>query len=227
MKIRTRNAHRPHQMVLNGLFAVVPLLTSVGVLASGGGEHGAPADGHGGGHAAGGEPHVANWTNWDPEVNSHAPALAWVMLTFAIFAVIVIAAARKPLRGFLATRSDAIGSAIREADIAKKAAEAKERENAAKLKALDGEIVAMTEEFKTRGEEEKRRSIQAGERTSARLHKDAQDTMQAELDRTRRTLSAETAQMALDLAEDKIKSVMTSADETRMQKDFLAQIAAS
>lgn len=208
--------HKTSHTILRLLVAAAPLLLVGAALAVPGGE-----GGHGGDHHA----HIANWWSLDSEINSHAPALGHVIITFLAFVGLLFMFVKKPLSNFLISRSEQVERAIREAEIAKKAAEEKQREYEEKLRSLDDEVETMRQEFKTRGEEERRRMEQAGERAAERVLKDAQDTIAAELERAQQALKEEAARLALQTAEDRIKKAINDDDEARLRKDFLAQIA--
>lgn len=201
------------QSLLRFAIAAMPLLVAGVAMAVPGGE--------GGDHHA----HITNWWSLDSEINSHAPALGHVIITFLAFCALLYMFVKKPLGNFLVSRSEQVERAIREAEIAKKAAEEKQREYEEKLRSLDGEIDTMRVEFKARGEDERRRMEQAGERAAERLRKDAQDTIAAELERAQQALKEEAARLALQTAEDRIKGAINNDDEAKMRKDFLAQLA--
>lgn len=190
------------------------LLSSVAQAAGGEGEHG-------GEH----HPHVANWFNPLGEENHHAPALFWVSFTFLVFLGIVYWKAAPAVRTMVKVRHDDVKNAIEEARIAREEAEAKKREYDDRLRALDDEIAALKKEFEDRGKAEMARLEQAGKEAGERIKKDAEDTIAAESERAQETLRREASKIALELAEERIIKAVSSADEKRLQDDFLAQLA--
>lgn len=192
---------------------LVALLTSSPAHAAGGGE---------GGHH---EPHVANWFSVAPEVNAEAPALGWMMFTFAVFVFIVYRAVARPFANFLEARHLTVKSAIEEARKAKDEAEKKQREYEEKLARLDDEVAKLKGEFEARGRAEIERLEAAGKAASARILKDAESTISAELKQAEVTLKAEASRLALELAEEQIKAALSDADESRLRKDFLQGLA--
>lgn len=205
---------RPRHAAAAALAVVVPTLA----LASGGGEETAE---HGGHHG----PHVANWFSVDPAVNAHAPALFWMMFTFAVFLFILKRFAGGPFANFLQMRHQTVKNAIEEARKAKAEAEAKEREYAEKLARLDDEVGKLKAEFEARGKAEIDRLEAAGKVASQRILKDAEATIQAELQQAETALKTEAARLALELAEEKIRGGIGDADEARLRKEFLDGLA--
>lgn len=199
---------------LYGLVPVTTVLCALPVLGKEGGE---------GDH--GHEAHVANWFNPLGEENRHAPALAWVMFTFAVFAAIVVRFGKKPLKSYVEQRHDVVKGAIEEAKKAKEEAEAKKREYEQRLAALDDEIAALKKEFEERGRAEMARLEEAGKRSAERIRKDAEETIAAETERAQQALKAEAAKLALELAEARIRQAVTDADEKRLRDQFLAELA--
>jgi len=185
------------------------LFVATDALAAGGGE---------GGHH---EPHVENWFSVAPEVNAHAPALGWMMCTFAIFCFIVYRAAGKPFAAFLETRHSTVKNAIEEAKKAKEEAEKKQREYEDKLARLDDEVGKLKSEFESRGRAEIERLEAAGKTAANRIMKDAEATIAAELKQAEVTLKAEASRLALEIAEEKIKSALSTQDDQRLRQDFL------
>lgn len=176
----------------------------------------------GGGHHA---PHVANWWGALSDENADAPALGWLMVTFAMFCAIVYASVRRPLGTYLANRSDEVKKALEEAKQARAEAEAKAREYEERLANLDNEIEALKQDFRSRGEAEMRRLEQAGKHAAERIAKDAEDTIAAEFDRAQHALKQEAAKLALELAEDTVRGVIKTDDHQRLEQAFLADVA--
>jgi F-type H+-transporting ATPase subunit b len=169
--------------------------------------------------------HVANWFDPMGEANHHAPALFWVMVTFAVFLFMLYRFAWPGLKQYIKVRHDDVKNAIEEAKQAREEAEAKKREYETRLKALDDEIAALKKDFEDRGKAEMARLEEAGRAAAERIKKDAEDTISAESERAQETLRKEASKLALELAEERIIKAVSSADEKRLQDDFLNQLA--
>lgn len=177
----------------------------------------ASGDGHG--------PHIANWFQLGSQYQN-TPALGWLSFTFFTFAGLVVFWVRRPLGRYLASRSDSVRKALAEAQKAKEAAETQAAESAAKLAALEDEIVALKAEFRAQGEAELRRMEAAAKATAARINKDAEDTLQAETERAREILKAEGARIALELAEERVRSAVAAEDHARLTQNFIQDLSA-
>lgn len=202
--------HRITKLYAAAFTFLVPALG----LAEGGG-------GHGGGHH---EPHVTNWVSLG-EVNKHAPALAWLSLTFVIFVGILLYFVKRPLGNYLEHRHVSIKNAIEEARIAKEEAERKKREYEQRLQQLDDEVVKMRAEFEARGRSEMERLEAAGKAAAERILKDAESTIAADFARAQDALKAEASRLALQLAEQRISAALTEADEAQLRTSFISEIA--
>lgn len=184
------------------------------------GGHGAEAAGDAADHHA---PHIANWWNFS---DHHAPALGWLMVTFVVFAGGMAFALRGPLSNYLEARSENIRSAIQEAADAKAEAEERAREYESRIAKLDDELVALKAEFKAQGEAERDRLKAAGEAVAARIAKDAEDTISAEMRRAEAALQAEAAKLAVQSARAALSSEVKADDQSRLHASFLQSLSA-
>lgn len=180
---------------------------------------------HHGGGAAHHEPHVSNWWGFGDKY-AETPALGWLTITFLIFAGGVVYFVRKPLSQHLMARADTVEKAIAEATKAKEDAERRAREAEAKLAALDGEVKKMKADFESQGKAEAERMEKAAVEMSARIAKDAEDTIVAETERAREALRAEASKLALQLAEERIKGMLSAADDDRLKKSLINDLSA-
>lgn len=194
------------------LVAISTVLFGADVLAAGGAEHG---------H----EPHVANWFGLGRQ-HQEAPALGWMMVTFAVFVAILVGWVRKPLGNYLEARSGEVRRALMEAQQAKAEAEARAAESEERLRKLDAEVAALTAEFRAQGEAELVRLEAAARATAERIAKDAEDTLAAESERAREALKAEAAKLALELAEARIRGAIADGDHQRLTQSFIQDLSA-
>jgi F-type H+-transporting ATPase subunit b len=182
----------------------------------------AAGDAHGGGH---GEPHVANW--WGiGEKYAETPALGFLAITFLVFVGGLVAFARKPLADHLASRADAVEKAIAEATKAKEAALARAREAEARFAALEGEVKKMKADFEAQGKAEADRIETAAADMARKISRDTDDMIAAELERAREALRAEASKLALQLAEERIRQMLTSDDDARLKRGLVNELSA-
>lgn len=191
------------------------LLSSSIALAAGGEEA------HGGDHAI----HI-NWFGIG-EQYKESPALGFLIITFLIFAGLVIYFARKPMNEHLASRADEIKRTIEEAAKAKEAAEARARAAEARLAKLEQEISTMRADIENQGKAEIARLEQAGKTAAERIAKDAEDTIAAETLRAQNTLQQEAVRLALNLAEQRLTQAVSTADDDALRQNFLRDLGAA
>jgi F-type H+-transporting ATPase subunit b len=189
------------------------LLSATSALAAGGG---------GGGHH---EPHIANVWGLG-EKYAETPALGWLSITFAIFAFGLVRLAGPAIKKHLVTRADAIEQAMAEAKKAKEDAERRAKDAEQKLAALEGEVARMQADFEAQGKLEAERIQKAAEDMAKKIAKDAEDTIGAETQRAREQLRAEASALALQLAEERIKKLLTPGDDQKLTKTLITELSA-
>ena len=189
----------------------VSLLSASAALAAGGG----------GGHH---EPHIANVWGLG-EKYADTPALGWLSITFAIFAFGLVRLAGPAIKKHLVTRADAIEHAMAEAKKAKDEAERRAKDAEAKLAALEGEVARMQSDFEAQGKLEAERIQKAAEEMAKKIGRDAEDTIAAETQRAREQLRAEASTLALQLAEERIKKLLSAADDQKLTKTLITELS--
>ena len=185
-------------------------------------------------HASGGASSSIDDINWFslPGISEnfglqdsiHRPALFWVFVSFAIYVGIIAWVMYKNLPGFLANRSELIKHAIEEATQAKKEAEDNARAYEDRMAKLDEEINQLRQDFATQGEAEFTRIEQSAELAAAKLQKDTEATIDAELQKAKAELQSETAKLAYGLATEHLEKSLTAADQTRLEDAFLEDL---
>ena len=166
-----------------------------------------------------------NWFGMGEEF-ADKPAFVWMSVTFLIFVAILVTVARPALKTYLETRADTVERAIAEATRARQDAERRAREAEAKLAALDDEVRSMKADFEVQGKAEAERIEKAAVEMSKKIAKDAEDTIGAEVQRAREQLRAEASRLALQLAEERIKTMLSDADDARLKKSLINDLAA-
>jgi F-type H+-transporting ATPase subunit b len=191
-------------------------------------EHGEAAAAHGEAAAAGGHhgaPHVSNW--WGiGEQYANTPALGWLTITFLIFVGILVTFGRPAIKKHLETRADTVEKAIAEARRAREDAEKRAKDAEAKLAALSSEVEKMKAEFTAQGQLESERINVAAADMAKKIARDAEDTIGAETERAKEALRVEAAKLALQLAEERIKQLLTDADDGKLKTSLIQGLSA-
>lgn len=169
------------------------------------------------------EPHVSNVWGIGAAYAS-TPAIGWMFITFSIFVGALIFFLRKPLNAKLEARALDVKKALEEAKAAQATAEAKSREAEEKLRALDVKIAEIRATFEAQGKAEATRLDAAAAESSARIQKNLEMTIQAEGTKAQTELRQEAARLALDMAMQRIRSVMGPGDEVRFRSSLVQEL---
>jgi len=124
------------------------------------------------------------------------------------------------VRNFLVARKGSISSEIDHAQ--KTITEAKEKyeEYAEKLKGIEAEINNIKDSLIKQGEAEREEIVRQANTASENIKKEAQETIQFEIDRARREVQSEVVEIALTIAEKVIKQNLNESDKQRFVEDF-------
>jgi F-type H+-transporting ATPase subunit b len=186
---------------------------SVSVAAAQPAEHPQPAAEH----AAEGE-HAA------AEHEASITDLFWPVVNFAILCGVLYYLLRAPITGYLKDREATIRKDLVDAAAIKSAATAQLEEIDRKLKALPGEIDAA----RTRGQSEiaaeQQRISQQAAAERDRLLEQARRDLDVQVRLARRELTEHAADLALQLAADRITNETTPADHARLVDRYLDQV---
>lgn len=167
----------------------------------------------GGGGEQGGE-HASKWD-----------AFWFQLANFAILVTILgVAAWKANLKGLIAGRSEGIKENIKEARTAREAAERALAEVQAKLDSKDKEIAEMVSISEKSGAKEREKLIAEGERLSCSIVEQAKVNIDLELRQAKDELKREAAELALELAEQKIGKSLTAADQAALFEEALKRL---
>jgi F-type H+-transporting ATPase subunit b len=203
-------------LVLVGAFALV---ASAGAVAQPATDHAQPAADHGqpAEHAA--EPHA--------EGAAHEASLAdlfWPVVNFTILCGVLYYLLKTPLTTYLHDRGASIRKDLVDAAAIKTAATAQLEEIDRKLKALPGEIEAL----RTRGQAEvvaeEQRIAQQAVADRDRLLEQSRRDIDVQVRLAKRELTEHAANLAVQLATDRIAKETTPADHARLVDRYLEQV---
>ncbi|MBF0472577.1 MAG: ATP synthase F0 subunit B, partial [Nitrospirae bacterium] len=151
--------------------------------------------------------------------------LLWPTINFAILAITLFIFLKKPLKDFLAKRSETIERTLREAKEARVSAEKALTEVNLLLKIKKEERDWHLEKAKKTGQQEKQRLIEEGLDISKRIKETAEKNISAQLQKAKEIIRAEAVNAAMDIAEQKIKAGMTSEQQEKIISDAIKHIA--
>jgi F-type H+-transporting ATPase subunit b len=163
--------------------------------------------------SGGGEEHTPLWKEY-----------MWKILNFLLLFVVLYKFAKKPLADFLQKRSETIAKTLQEAKAAREAAEKALREVEGRLKTKDAEIEAIIAAAKRSGELERNTIIEESVRLKEKIVEQAKTNIEFELKQAKEIIKAEAVELAMELAEKKLKERLTIDEQERLLDDSLVKI---
>lgn len=148
----------------------------------------------------------------------------WKFLNFAILIIVLVVFMRKPLKAFFKSRTELIERSIQEATAAKVMAEQALREMEEKLRLKDEEIGKLLDAAVRAGETDRQRLIEEGRRMSDKILEQARANIESELKNARERLKADAAELAVDLAEKKLKQSLSEKEQQRILEESLRKL---
>jgi F-type H+-transporting ATPase subunit b len=138
--------------------------------------------------------------------------------------IILFKFGKKPLGDFLKKRTELIEKTLNEAKEAKEAALKALREAEGRLKTKDAEIEAILAAAKRSGEQERDRIIEEGGKLKEKILEQAKTNIDFELKHAKEAIKAEAVELAMELAEKKLKDKLTKEEQVKLLDESLAKI---
>jgi F-type H+-transporting ATPase subunit b len=148
----------------------------------------------------------------------------WQALNFAILVTILVYFMKKPLKEFLRKRTEIIEKSLKEAREAKELAEKALAEVEERLKLKDKEIEEILSRTRLSAEKEHSLLLQQGEQMKEKILEQARTNIEYELRQARDSIKAEAAEIALELAEKKLKERLTKEEQIRLIEESLKRM---
>lgn len=148
----------------------------------------------------------------------------WKVVNFAILFFVLAKFGGKPIKDFLAKRTELLEKRLMEARQARELAEKALAEVRERLKNKDSEIEGIVAAARQSGEKEREALISEGRRMSEKAVEQAKANIDYELKRAREALKAEAAELAMELAEKKIGEKLTPELERTLFEESLAKL---
>ncbi|MEW6163200.1 MAG: F0F1 ATP synthase subunit B [Nitrospirota bacterium] len=151
----------------------------------------------------------------------------WKIINFGILVFILYKFGKKPLQSFLRQRTELIDKTLKEAKEAKAAAEKALREVEEKLKTKDAEIEKILSASRQMGETEHESLIEEGNKLREKILEQAKVNIDYELKHAREAIKAEAVEIALELAEKKLKERLKKEEQDKLLEESIAKIGGS
>ncbi len=204
--------------------------------------HGHAADGHAAGVLNGDHGHVVdpsahfNWVDFgysSKDVNGGtlekgeepmSPPFLGMLINFGVVLFILGWKVWPGLQRYTAKRHDTIKSALEEAGKLREEARAKLDQYTAQTERAEREIDQMVAEIRAGAEAEKERILADAKAQAEAMKRDAQQRINAEIDRARAELEREVVAAAIAVAERLIRENATKNDQTQLVDGFIQDI---
>jgi F-type H+-transporting ATPase subunit b len=148
----------------------------------------------------------------------------WKIINFLLLFIILFKFAKKPMQNFFQKRTELIEKTLNEAKEAKAISLKALQEVETRLKAKDAEIAAILAAAKKSGEQEREGIIVESDRLKAKILAQAKTNIEYELKHAKEAIKAEAVELAMELAEKKLKEKMTKEDQEKLFEDSLMKI---
>lgn len=151
------------------------------------------------------------------------PDLATIV-NFLVLATVLVLLLKKPLQGFLASRSDGIRLNVEESEKLQQEVLTMVKTFETKLAKLDDEIKSLLADARAEGEKQKLIILERAERMSAQIIENAKNSATREITLQKTNLQKELMTKVIEEAMKNLKSKVTEKDHEQFTKTFIEQI---
>ncbi len=149
----------------------------------------------------------------------------WPIVNFLVLVGVMVYALKKAdIKGFFKKRTELIEQSIRESREAKELAQKALSEVEERLKLKDSEIADIIAGAKVSGENEKARLMEEGDKLKARILEQARTNIDYEVKRAKESIKQEAVEIAMELAEKKLKERLSKDEQLKLLEESLAKI---
>jgi F-type H+-transporting ATPase subunit b len=158
-----------------------------------------------------------------PEINGKKLALQ--LLNFGVLIFILVKFGGPAIGKALAARHQQLKADLAAASVARAEAEARLKQQEARLAALEQEIEGIRKGVKAEAEAEKARMIAAAEERAKRIKEETAFVLDQQIKEAEYRLRREVAQASVDLAEQMVRKSLGAGDQQRLVDTFVADVA--
>ena len=149
----------------------------------------------------------------------------WMVVNFGILVALLIFGIKKAdIAGLLRARTEGIQKSVDDAREAKELAQKALAEVQERLKSKDKEIEELINASMRSGEKERDRLIEEGQRLSQTLLEQTKTNIEFELKEAREAIKAEAVQLAMEIAEKKIKDKLDEGQQKKLLDEAMSRL---
>jgi F-type H+-transporting ATPase subunit b len=151
--------------------------------------------------------------------------LLYRWINFSLLVIILVVVLRKvPLKEYFTSRIEGIKKEQEDLKTQREAAERKARELESKLKAFEGERKEILAQYRADGLAEKERILAEARGRANQILKQAEGSIQYEMQTAKEKLKEEVVALAAQRAEEIMAREMTDADQDRLVNEFIEKL---
>ena len=151
-------------------------------------------------------------------------AMRWI--NFGILVFVLVKYLKEPLVGFIRDKQNATASIFESLKERAEKLEEQRREQNELLAQMEKKIEKITAYYHEVGAEEKRRILTQAEALRKQILADAEAATLREFEEAKKRFRAEVVDMAIQLAEERLRKKITQKDHKRLVDGYLAQLGA-
>lgn len=152
-------------------------------------------------------------------------AYLWPVINFLILIVLLTYAMKKAdIKGFFKKRTELIEQSLKEAKEAKELAQKALAEVEDRLKMIDKEVEEIIASAKLSGEKEKGRLVEEGDKLKEKVLEQAKTNIDFEVKQAKATIKKEAVEIAMELAEKKLKEKLTKEEQLKLLEESVTKI---
>ena len=152
-------------------------------------------------------------------------AYMWPVINFLLLVALMTFMMKKmDIKGYFKKRTELIEQTLKEAREAKELAQKALAEVEERLKLKDTEIEAIISSAKESGELEKTRLTEEGVKLSEKILQQAKVNIEYEVKRAKEEIKGEAVEIAIELAEKKLKEKLTKEEQLKLLEESLTKI---
>jgi len=152
-------------------------------------------------------------------------AYFWAIINFLILVGLLVFMMKKmDIKGYFKKRTELIEQSLKEAREAKELAQKALTAVEERLKIKDREVEEILKAARESGERETVRLAEEGDRFNARILEQTRNNIDFEVKRAKETIKQEAVEIAMELAEKKLKEKLTKEEQMKLLEESIAKI---
>jgi F-type H+-transporting ATPase subunit b len=152
-------------------------------------------------------------------------AYFWPVINFALLVALLVYALKKAdIKGYFKKRTELIEQSLKEAREAKELAQKALAQVEERLRVKDKEMEEIIASARMSGEKEKAKLAEEGAKLQEKILEQAKTNIDFEVKQAKSAIKQEAAELAMELAEKKLKEKLTKEEQLKLLEESVAKI---